>query len=735
MGTTKVSSTDEARALLQRRSGPVVVVPIYNAYRHLSRCLDALSRHTPTASDLLLIDDGSTDSRVESLLGEQLRSPLQITLLSREQNQGFVKTANQAFRAVGRRDVVIVNSDVIVGPEWLDRLRDAAYSDLRIATATALTNHGTILSVPYRNRPSELPEGLTPTDAAQRIADGCPKLYPRIPAAIGHCMYIKRMALDLVGSFDKEFSPGYGEEVDFCQRCHLLGLAHICADDVFVYHHGEASFSRGPERDRLRETHERLIARRYPYYHPWVQREEIDQNGVLATALGVARRSLMGLTIVVDATLFCEPLVGTERYTLEMIRALARHSRCRRVVVLLAHQAPPSIQQMFVPSEKLKVLREGQPLGEIEVDVVYRPRQINTVRELIRLRSLGGRLVIAQLDFIAFNNAGYFSSSRAWEEYRRVTRLALASADGIAFNSRHVQQEARSAGVVVPEKPAEVIYNGTDHFRPAPLTQAPAALPSHVTHQGYILCIGVDFRHKNRRFALQTFLQMCKKGYRGALVLVGPQAEFGSSRLEDQDYLSRHPELAGRVWDLGEVAEAEKEWVYRHSSLVLYPSLCEGFGLVPFEASAAGVPYLSSAMGSLLEVLPGGIEVIEQWDPETVSDQAIALIQDGDRGAALVEALNRRAAEFTWEGVADRLLLLFDRVTQSTGSGVLALEAEGGGVLATVRRPLAERIMLELEAVVHAAGWSIGEGVRRLRRFLLGRNKRNEEKNERRKEP
>ena len=717
MPNAKVSCTDEAHALLQRQAGPVVVVPIYNAYAHVSRCVEALLRHTPPGVDLLFIDDGSTDPRITSLLSAREQSPPQFIVLRRQQNQGFVKTANQAFRAAGQRDVVIVNSDVIVGPEWLDRLRGAAYSDTHIATATPLTNHGTILSVPYTSIPWELPTGLTPEVAARKVAAGSSKLHPRIPSAIGHCMYIKRMALDLVGEFDEDFSPGYGEEVDFCQRCHLIGLAHVCADDVFVYHHGAASFTRGQQRDELREGHERVIAKRYPYYHPWVQREESDQNGVLATALGGARRSLLGLTVLVDATLFCEPLVGTERYTLEIIHALARHPRCCRVVVLLAPWASASIRQMFPPSETLRVLQEGQPLAKVEVDLVYRPRQVNTVRELIRLRSIGSRLVIAQLDFIAFNNASYFSSPRAWEEYRKVTRLALATADGIAFNSQHVQQEARSAGVIDPGKPAEVIYNGTDHFRLIKPSQAPASLPPRVTQNGYIFCIGVDFRHKNRVFALQTFAQMCRNGYPGCLVLAGPQAEFGSSRLDDQEYLKRYPELADRVCDLGAVAEAEKDWLYRHCSLVLYPSLCEGFGLVPFEAASAGVPCLSSSMGSLREVLPEGVELIEQWDPKTVADQAIGLIQNGDRSAALVSALNRRAAEFTWDGVAERLLRLFDRVCQSTKTGVLALEAEDGTAL-TTRRPATERIMLEVGTLVHAGAWGIGKSLGWLRRFL-----------------
>lgn len=299
-----------------------------------------------------------------------------------------------------------------------------------------------------------------------------------------------------------------------------------------------------------------------------------------------------------------------------------------------------------------------------------------------------------------------------------MTRLALASADGIAFNSRHVQQEARSEGVTGPGKPAEVIYNGTDHFRLVGPSQDPPSLPPHVTGSGYILCIGVDFRHKNRRFALQTFVRMCRKSYGGCLVLAGPQAEFGSSQLHDQECLDQNPDLADRICDLGEVTEAEKERLYRHCSLVLYPSLCEGFGLVPFEAAAAGVPCLSSGMGSLAEVLPEGVEVIEQWDPEVAADQAIALIQDRDRSASLVDALNRRAGEFTWDGVAERLLRLFDRVCKSIGSGVLALEAEGSAPLSMVRRPFSETVMLEVGTLVNAAAWGVGEGMSLLRRLL-----------------
>src|SRR5436305_1969871 len=97
---------------------------------------------------------------------------------------------------------------------------------LPVVTATPLTNHGTIVSLPHRNVPSSaLPGGIEVDEAARRVRDGAAHTHPRLPTAIGHCMYVRRSALELVGPFDLAFSPGYGEEVDFSQRCVLTGLA------------------------------------------------------------------------------------------------------------------------------------------------------------------------------------------------------------------------------------------------------------------------------------------------------------------------------------------------------------------------------------------------------------------------------------------------------------------------------------------------------------------------------
>ena len=93
---------------------------------------------------------------------------------------------------------------------------------------------------------------MTPDEAARRVAAGSLFLRPSLPTGVGHCCYIRRHALDLVGGFDPAFEPGYGEEVDFCQRAIAAGFRHVLADDVFTFHRGRASFGSRPEMDAIR---------------------------------------------------------------------------------------------------------------------------------------------------------------------------------------------------------------------------------------------------------------------------------------------------------------------------------------------------------------------------------------------------------------------------------------------------------------------------------------------------
>ncbi len=248
-------------------------------------------------------------------------------------------------------------------------------------------------------------------------------------------------------------------------------------------------------------------------------------------------------------------------------------------------------------------------------DVVHRPYQVSSQEDLDVLQELGDRIVISHLDLIAYSNPGYFPDFERWEAYRRVTRRALALADRIVFISREAADDALRNDLVDADR-ASVVYPGTDHrlhaLRPAP--ERPRHLESLV--DPFLVVLGTDYRHKNRLFALRLLDELRRPhGWHGRLVVAGPHVPYGSSAGDEAAFLVARPELASLVVELGAVREAEKRWLLEQAAAVLYPTVYEGFGLVPFEAAAAGTPCLFAPNTSLSEILPPELARLVPWDP------------------------------------------------------------------------------------------------------------------------
>jgi len=317
----------------------VVCIPLYAGHEHFVSCLRSVLRHTPLEVRVLICDDASPDPRSREHVRELQRQGAvrhQLYYTCRERNAGFPANVNGAFASAAPADLVVLNSDCVVAERWLEGLRAAAYSASAVATATALTNHGTIVSVPERWAPARrLPEGWSLEDAAGAVRRTSLCLRPRLPTAVGHCVYVRRSALELVGGFDLAFSPGYGEEVDFSQRCLAHGLCHVAADDVLVFHHGGGSLGPGGVPNPVQAEHEQMLARRYPYYHDAVRalqaQEGKDREGPLVRALGAARRALKGPSVVIDARILAgeESVTGPRLRILELIAALSQTGEAR----------------------------------------------------------------------------------------------------------------------------------------------------------------------------------------------------------------------------------------------------------------------------------------------------------------------------------------------------------------------------------------------------------------------
>lgn len=256
-----------------RGPGVDIILPVYNGLPYLRECLQSVVRHTDlTVHRLVIIDDASPDADVRDYVTHfcAARSPeANITLLLHEANLGFVKSINEGFRW-SARDVVLLNSDTVVTAGWVERLQRAAYSAWNIATVTPLSNNATICSIPEFNKENNIPGGFTIESFGTYIDRISLRYYPRIPTAVGFCMYVRRKVLDEIGVFDEaHFGRGYGEENDFCMRAARQGWVHVLDDATYVYHKGGASFPPDIRSSEL-DQHLTVLARIHPDYAPMV---------------------------------------------------------------------------------------------------------------------------------------------------------------------------------------------------------------------------------------------------------------------------------------------------------------------------------------------------------------------------------------------------------------------------------------------------------------------------------
>jgi GT2 family glycosyltransferase len=253
------------------RPAPVdVVIPVYRGLDETIACIESVRASLPRGARLIVVDDASPDPGMTAAL-DRLAKARRITLVRLPQNRGFPGAANAGLRAAAGRDVVLLNSDTLVPPGWLQRLRQAAYCAPDIGTVTPLTNDGTIVSYPDPAGGNPIPDlaGAIALDALAQRAN--PGQIAELPVGVGFCLYIRRDCLDQVGLLREDlFAQGYGEENDLCLRARHRGWRNVAALDVFVAHVGATSF--GAARTHLVRRNTAILERLHPGYDALVAR-------------------------------------------------------------------------------------------------------------------------------------------------------------------------------------------------------------------------------------------------------------------------------------------------------------------------------------------------------------------------------------------------------------------------------------------------------------------------------
>lgn len=177
--------------------------------------------------------------------------------------------------------------------------------------------------------------------------------------------------------------------------------------------------------------------------------------------------------------------------------------------------------------------------------------------------------------------------------------------------------------------------------------------------EGFLLYVGgTDFR-KNVAFLLEGFACLRREGYRGALVLVGETFTLDIPETRKLRRLAVDLDIAGVIRRPGWVGEETLTRLYASADAFVFPSRYEGFGLPVLEAMRCGAPILAARTSSIPEVAE---EAAYYFDPADLDSfvAAFARMRGSPAEAEHRRLVGvRRAAEFTWDRAADRILEIY----------------------------------------------------------------------------
>ena len=122
--------------------------------------------------------------------------------------------------------------------------------------------------------------------------------------------------------------------------------------------------------------------------------------------------------------------------------------------------------------------------------------------------------------------------------------------------------------------------------------------------------------------------------------------------------------LSSRVRVLGYVTQNRVEELYEIASLLLFPSLEEGFGLPVLEAMSHSLPAVISSSSALPEVGGDAALYVSPEDVPDITRKVSAVLEDTTLRGKLVSRGLQRVQSFSWKRTAESTLQVYEELLQ-----------------------------------------------------------------------
>ncbi len=240
------------------------VISSWNKKAHVLANVRALMQQTRRPREIVVVDNASTDGTAAALRAEFPIPGSPLVLIEMPHDRfGACETFNLGFRAATQEFVAILDDDVVLPPNWVERL--LARFDREPPTTVLVT--------------TQVIEPAMPDEYVAR-ADVCAERY--LSTFRGCGSLVRRAALLRAGGYDERFFI-YGNERDLSARLLSDGGRILFAPEVVTFHATPFGLKAG---------------RRSLYYHVrnfWLYAfKNCAWSDVLRAALHLARKALLG---------------------------------------------------------------------------------------------------------------------------------------------------------------------------------------------------------------------------------------------------------------------------------------------------------------------------------------------------------------------------------------------------------------------------------------------------------
>ncbi|HEY7961909.1 MAG TPA: glycosyltransferase [Solirubrobacteraceae bacterium] len=242
-----------------------VVVCVHDALADVRVCLSSLLAKTDRPFHLILVDDGSAEPAARFLRAFADRHPA-VTLIRRAQPpHGYTLAANRGIEASGSEYVVLLNSDTVLSPGWLEPILAYGERHAEVGILGPLSNAASHQSVPsvrdagaWATNP--LPGWLTVDGMGLVVARATPRTEARLAFLNGFCYVVKRAVIERVGLLDEQrFASGYCEENDYSLRARDAGFQLAVVTASYVHHAKSSSYGVEGRAELARANYESFL--------------------------------------------------------------------------------------------------------------------------------------------------------------------------------------------------------------------------------------------------------------------------------------------------------------------------------------------------------------------------------------------------------------------------------------------------------------------------------------------